>query len=152
MCDEEKRIQTAGRNVIAWFEMPIRRLDQAQTFYHDVFGFNIVNQAIGGRNYSFIKDSDPTVNDIYGALVEYLPTEQFPSCAVPSFRAMNQTDYNDLLNKVVCNGGQIITQCTHTILGWVAKCKDNQSNVFMIHPIIHIAQPYDTSTPCPENS
>jgi len=146
------RINTPGRNVISWFEIPIRRLDESLPFYENVFKFNgqggfdiVKSTSTTGRKCGVFQYTPPNQGSIeyYGALVEYSENEELPTCSESTFSAESKVDYCGLLNNVVNNGGSIISQDQHDIVGIIAKCKDNLQNEFTIKTLVSII-------PCPQ--
>ncbi|MBX3044746.1 MAG: VOC family protein [Candidatus Kapabacteria bacterium] len=120
-----------GRNVIAWFEMPIRRLSEVKAFYENVFGFNIVEKCVDGRTFGTIQIRTPNGIDSCGVLAEY--PEPLPCSSIQYFQASTKLQFDDILSKVPKNGGVIITMPprNHPILNSeFAICEDNKKNKF----------------------
>jgi len=128
MDDED---DTAGRNVIAWFEIPIRRINEAKTFYENVFGFTIALSTVNNRMYGIVTGGVTNPNDKYGAFVEYLPHEQLPCSSIHYFEASNQLSFDNIISKVIQQRGSIVSQVPHPVLNTsCAICTDNQGTQF----------------------
>jgi len=139
---------TAGRNVIAWFEIPVRRIVDAIPFYHNVFNYVIVPHNIGGKEYGIITGIEPYPDECYGALVEYPEHEPLPCFPVHYFRTINCSDFFAIQNRVLANGGYVLMPPTpyHPILGTSCICEDNQGTKFAIHsavPLYPCSPPQD---------
>ena len=132
--DEIENEKTPGRNVIGWFEMPVRKLNDVMTFYQKVFGVVVTPQTYDGRNYGIIKGGATYQNDIYGALVGYLDDEQINSNTIHYFRAKDADELTSLIEKVENNKGKIHIQRTNHILlnREYVVCIDNMKNIFGI--------------------
>ena len=131
---------TAGRNVIGWFEMPIRRLDDAMQFYPYVFNFVIAPHIIGGKEYGIITGIEPYPNECYGALVVYPEPQPMPCSAVHFFRTKDCSEFFAIQNRVLEKGGYILMSPTpfHPLIGTYSICEDNQGTKFAIHSSVPI--------------
>ena len=134
MINDDNRIQTPGRNVIGWFEMPVRRLYEVIPFYQEVFGVVVTPKTYDERNYGIIAGGATYQNDIYGALVGYLDDEQINSNTIHYFRAKDYDELVLLKGKVELNGGIIFNPMTnHPLLNkQYLICLDNKGNKFGI--------------------
>ncbi|MBX3044745.1 MAG: hypothetical protein KIT33_06235 [Candidatus Kapabacteria bacterium] len=130
-------INDPGRNVIAWFEMPVRRIAEAAPFYTAVFGVTIDETTINGQKFGIVISNGPAqLNN--GVLVEcgdsYTPCNPCNDAAMHYFEVDNQPQLNAVLQNVAANGGVVISQPTvfHPLLGSKATFLDNQGNLIGI--------------------
>ena len=123
---------TAGRNVIAWFEIPVRRVADAINFYQNVFGFSIVQQSLNRRVYGVVTGGLTYPNDKYGVFVEYLPHEPLPCSSIHYFTACSQPEFDRIISNVALQRGGIVSLgLSHPLFNTsYAICTDNQGTQF----------------------
>jgi predicted enzyme related to lactoylglutathione lyase len=131
---------TAGRNVISWFEIPVRRIADVSPFYEAVFNYVIVPHNIGGKNYGVITGIEPYPAECYGAFVEYPEHEPLPCVPVHFFGTKNCSDFLAIMGRVVPHGGKVLMPPSpfNPIIGTSVLCEDNTGNKFAIHSDVNV--------------
>lgn len=111
-------------NVPAWFEIPVARLDRAQTFYEAILGVTLTRQNMGVDMAVFPYGGRPNAS---GALIEHQDVQ--PSVAGTTVY-LSVEDLRPVLDRVHAHGGDTIVPCTQlpNNIGYFAQFLDCEGN------------------------
>lgn len=111
-------------SALTWFEIPVRNMDQAKTFYEDVFQCELSPTSIKQYKLAVFP-----AKDISGALIE---EAEYTGPERSTIVYLNIPDTIEaVLERVEINGGKIVTPRTliHEEVGWSASFRDLDGNL-----------------------
>lgn len=113
------------KNPVVYFEIPVKDLDKAISFYENVFGYSFEKTVIDHYEMALFPFSEAS-EGISGALVKgdvYQPTTQ----GVIIY--FHSNDIEQTLAKAIANGGELLyPKTSNGDLGFVAEFKDSEGN------------------------
>jgi predicted enzyme related to lactoylglutathione lyase len=121
-------------NVVGWFEMPVKDMDRAITFYQKVFDYKIERHQMGELDMGWFPSS-PNANGAMGSLVHmpkfYTPGSQGPLV----YFTAHSGDLNNELGKVVSAGGKVLSpkKMISEENGHMALFEDTEGNRVAMH-------------------
>jgi predicted enzyme related to lactoylglutathione lyase len=136
------RMNTPGRNVISWFEIPVKKVADAIPFYLNVFGANVIATGTNPNIFGKVMGTGSYANNLYGILVEKGITYQPNNDGhIHYFEVADEEEFCEVLGLVKANGGSQISQPSshHVNFGSTATFFDNQGNKMGIHTMDIVA-------------
>lgn len=124
-------MQAQATHVIDWFEIPVRDIDRASTFYATMLGAPLRREAIGGKALAVFRYSDGSVG---GCLMAGADTPQ-PSTAGTLVYLHASPDLDAVLARVAKAGGRIATPKVQLPdgMGCFAHIDDTEGNRVGLH-------------------
>jgi uncharacterized protein len=116
-------------NAINWFEIPVRDLDRAVTFYEAVLGVKLKREVFGGKPMALFPFADPGVG---GALIV---DPRRPPSSEGALVYLNAGSRLELaLTGVAAARGEVVLPKTHIgDPGHIAIVRDTEGNLVGLH-------------------
>jgi predicted enzyme related to lactoylglutathione lyase len=119
-------------NSINWVEIPVLNFERAKEFYSRIYDFEMTESTMASGRMGFLP-MDPESQGIGGAIVqgnEYIPTANGVKVYLNGGK-----DLNNILNRVIAAGGEIITKKTKITdeIGYFAMFEDTEGNHISLH-------------------
>lgn len=124
---EKKKTVTVG-----WFEIPVKKMKRAITFYSDVFQAELAEQDFGGTKMAFFP-WDESANGAGGSLIEagdhYTPSHE------GSMIYFSSDDLANELSRVEKAGGTVLQPKTEISpdIGFMGIFEDTEGNRVALH-------------------
>ena len=116
-------------NVVVWFELPVKKIDRAITFYSKVFGYKFETMEAGPNKMAMFPHEEGTVG---GALVQSPESE--PASVGTMLYLNGGKDLSKPLSKVKAAGGKIIQDKLEIgDHGFMAIFEDTEGNHVALH-------------------
>jgi predicted enzyme related to lactoylglutathione lyase len=121
-------------NVVGWFEIPVRDMGRAITFYETVFGFTLSHQRLGTLEMAWF----PAVENSIGAAgsLVFAPDHYTPSAeGTMVYFTANSGDLATELSRVEGAGGKVLRNKTliSEEVGYMGLFLDTEGNRIAIH-------------------
>jgi uncharacterized protein len=118
-------MENIGKNIGAYFEIPVTDLDRAMRFYSSVFGCEFSREDIHGNEMALFPFNGNN-SGITGALAK---GESYKPSISGSLIYLSTVNIEDILEKVTSHGGEILFPKTAAgEYGYVAEFKDLEGN------------------------
>lgn len=123
-CMYEKDKTKMKVNLVVYFEIPVKDIERASTFYKNVFGFHFEHTNTDHNEMALFPFSEKT-GGISGALAKgeiYKPTND----GILIYFGTDNID--ETLKRAVDNGARILYPKTNNGIGFVAEFEDSEGN------------------------
>ncbi len=122
------------RNVVGWFEIPVKDMNRAKKFYEAVFQFELDLQKMGPIDMAWfpMKDNSPgTPGTLITANEFYKPSQS----GVLIYFTAPSGDLKNEVNRVEAAGGKVIIPIRQVSeeYGYMAAIEDTEGNRIAIH-------------------
>jgi predicted enzyme related to lactoylglutathione lyase len=118
-------------NPVGWFEIPVRDMKRAVSFYERVFGHSFSVREFGPLQMAMFSVNNPGAAGAGGALVKHEAYQPSLTGAVIYFRV---GDIDATLARVTANGGKVIHPKRNIgQFGHVAHVEDSEGNRVAMH-------------------
>ncbi len=115
---------TPPKNAIAWFEIPVSNLDNAQKFYESVLQTTMIEQKMG-PSVMLIFPVEDMATSISGHLYEGKPAIDGSG---PTIHLTTPAPLEDALERVKSAGGKVISEEVKVPDGRFFYCQDPDGN------------------------
>jgi uncharacterized protein len=117
---------------VNWVEIPVLNFTRAKEFYSFIYDYEMPENTMDSGRMGFLP-MDPESQGIGGAIVqgnEYIPTANGVKVYLNGGK-----DLNNVLNRVISAGGEIITKKTkiNDEIGYFAVFEDTEGNHISLH-------------------
>ncbi len=118
------------RNPVIYFEIPVKNMEKAITFYHAVFGFEFEKENIDGNEMALfpLKENETGISGALAKGKTYIPSKN------GTLIYFDSENIDETLIRVEKNGGKTLYPKTSIgKLGFVAEFEDCEGNRIAIH-------------------
>jgi predicted enzyme related to lactoylglutathione lyase len=121
------------RNVVGWFEIPVRNIERAIKFYENVFNLKLERHEMGEFDMAWFPFGD--VPGSPGALVFHKEFYKPSIDGVLIYFTCHSGDLSNELAKVEPAGGKVLTpkKLITEEVGYMALCVDTEGNRIALH-------------------
>jgi len=122
------------KNVVGWFEIPVKNMERAVKFYQTVFNFELSRQQLGPLDMAWFPWVETGVGSA-GSLVKYEDSYQPSTKGVLIYFTSFGGDLNQELSRVEQAGGKIEQAKTLIAddIGYMAVFIDTEGNRVALH-------------------
>ncbi|MFP5039456.1 VOC family protein [Parasediminibacterium sp. JCM 36343] len=123
---------TAQENALNWFEISVADISRAKTFYETIFGIELPQQEMMGRQMAFFPAEDMN-GKVSGSLVE--SNMHKPSADGVKLYLNGNPDLATPLSKIEAAGGKVVMPKTKISdeIGFMAFFIDSEGNAVGLH-------------------
>ncbi|MEC3966923.1 VOC family protein [Flagellimonas halotolerans] len=120
-------------NMVGWFEIPVRDMERAKSFYDTVFQVDIKLQGFGGTKMGWFP-ADHGKPGASGSLIQNKDWYK-PSKSKGALIYFNSLDVQNELDRIEPNGGKIVQPKTQISpeIGYMAVFLDSEGNRIALH-------------------
>jgi uncharacterized protein len=117
-------------NPVNWFEIPVRDLNRAQTFYEDVFGVRLTRNDMGPMHMAWF----PMSQDAPGATGSLVQAEDYEPSLKGSTVYFTVESIETTLARAEEQGGTVLNPKTSIgEYGYIAHVRDPEGNRIALH-------------------
>lgn len=117
-------------NPVGWFEIPVKNISQATSFYHEVLGYELEEVKMNGSRMAMF----PMHDGVVGAAGSLVQGESYEPSDKGVLVYFSVQDIAEVLERVKKQGGEILDPKTSIgEHGFIAVFRDTDGNRIAIH-------------------
>ncbi len=121
---------TDKMNPVGWFEIPVKNLDRAQSFYEDVLGIKLARNEMGAMHMAWF----PMERDAPGAAGSLVEAPDYEPSTKGSTVYFTVESIETTLSRAEAHGGKVLSpKVSIGEYGYIAHVQDPEGNRIALH-------------------